>query len=56
MTVTEARDNLSDILDRVSDGERIVLKRRGKSVAAIVHIEDLETIERWENEGGKKHA
>lgn len=45
-----ARDNLSDLVNRSSYGkERIVLTRRGKGVAALVPMEDLEILERIEN-------
>jgi prevent-host-death family protein len=46
----EARDNLSDLVNRSSYGkERIVLTRRGKGVAALVPMEDLEILERIED-------
>ena len=45
-----ARDNLSDLVNRSSYGkERIVLTRRGKGVAALVPMEDLEILERIED-------
>lgn len=41
-----ARDQLADILNRVAyGGERITLTRRGKPVAAIVSVDDLELLE-----------
>jgi len=46
----EARDNLSDLVNRSSYGkERIVLTRRGKGVAALVPMEDLEVLEKIED-------
>ena len=45
-----ARDGLSDTLNRVSYGkERIVIKRHGKEVAALVPMEDLEFLEELED-------
>ena len=45
-----ARDGLSDTLNRVSYGkERIVIKRHGKDVAALVPMEDLEFLEDLED-------
>jgi len=47
---TKARDEFADTLNRVAyAGERIVLRRRGKDIAAIVPIEDLEMIEAIED-------
>jgi prevent-host-death family protein len=43
------RESLSDTLNRVEyRGERIVLKRHGKDVAALVPLEDLALLERIE--------
>ena len=45
------RANLSEHLNRVAySGERVVLERRGKAVAALVSIEDLELLEKLEDE------
>ena len=45
-----ARDGLSDTLNRVSYGkERIVIKRHGKGIAALVPMEDLEFLEELED-------
>jgi prevent-host-death family protein len=49
-TITEARRNFSKTLDRALRGDRMVLHRRGQPAAAIVPIEDLELIERYEDE------
>ncbi len=50
VTTAEARSNFSDLVNRVSyGGERILIDRRGKSVAAIVPLEDLELLERLED-------
>ena len=46
----EARGRLSEIINRAAFGkERIVLTRHGKSVAAVVPIEDLELLEKLED-------
>lgn len=46
MDVSALRDGLSDALNRAGfGGERIVLERRGKAVAALVPIRDLERLE-----------
>ncbi|MBI2478466.1 MAG: type II toxin-antitoxin system Phd/YefM family antitoxin [Planctomycetia bacterium] len=55
VSIREVRDNLADVLNRASyRGERIILERRGKPVAAIVSIEDVELLERLENEADLK--
>jgi prevent-host-death family protein len=49
MKVADIRNQLADVLNRVAyAGERIVLERRGKSVAALVSMEDLALLERLE--------
>jgi prevent-host-death family protein len=41
---------IDEILERVtSDGERVILRRRGKKVAAVVPIEDLKLLEELED-------
>jgi len=51
MNTTEARENLADVLNRVAYAkDRVRITRRGKEVAAVVPIEDLELIERLEDE------
>ncbi len=51
LAATAVRDNLSDTLNRVAyQHERIVLRRHGKDVAAIVPIEDLALLEKLEDE------
>jgi prevent-host-death family protein len=51
MNSTDAREKLADVLNRVAyAGDRVRISRRGKVVAAVVPIEDLELIERLENE------
>jgi len=50
-TTSTARAQFSDIVSRAEyAGERTVVHRRKKPVAAVVPIEDLELIERYEDE------
>ena len=52
ISVTEARDELGDTVDRVArNGQRVTLTRRGKAVAAIVSTDDLELLEALEERG-----
>ena len=47
LTVGEARSNLADALNRVAyKGERIIIRRRDKDVAALIPVEDLRLLER----------
>ena len=42
LTASAVRDTLGDTLNRVAyRGERIILERHGKAVAALVSVEDL---------------
>jgi prevent-host-death family protein len=55
--VAEIRDNMADALNRVAyQGERIVLERRGKGVAALVSMEDLALLESLEDQADLKAA
>jgi PHD/YefM family antitoxin component YafN of YafNO toxin-antitoxin module len=48
---------MADVLDRVAcQGERVVLERRGKGVAAIVSMEDLALLEAMEDREDAKAA
>jgi antitoxin Phd len=50
IAVIDARKDLADILNRAAYGkERVVLTRRGKDVAAIVPIDDLNMLEAIED-------
>jgi len=50
LPVSKAREDFAEALNRVAyRGERIVLERRGKRVAAIVSVEDLDLLERLED-------
>jgi prevent-host-death family protein len=45
LNVSDIRKNLSEILNQVAYGRtRIVLGRRGREIAALVPIEDLESL------------
>lgn len=47
---SEARARLSDLLNEVSvGGDRIVLERHGRSVAALISTTDLELLEALED-------
>ena len=51
IALSEARANLTDVVNRTFYArERIVLKRRGRSVAAIVPVDDLALLERLEDQ------
>lgn len=57
ISVAEIRDNLADTLNRaVYHGERIVIERRGKSVAAIVSMTDLELLEAMDDQEDARAA
>jgi len=50
LSVTQARDELAEVVNRVHyQGERIILERRGKAVAALVSIKDLKRLEEIED-------
>jgi len=51
INIVKIRSKLADTVNRVTyQGERVVLERRGKGVAALVSMEDLATLERLEDE------
>jgi prevent-host-death family protein len=53
--VTQARDELADLINRVAYGhERIVLTRHSKPVACIVPPEDLAKLEQLEQQGQER--
>jgi prevent-host-death family protein len=50
LEATKARGAFSETVNRVAYGkERVVLARRGKAIAAIVPVDDLELLERLED-------
>ena len=51
LNITEIRDHLSEAISRVAyKGERILVRRSGKDVVAIVSVEDLAALEAMEDE------
>lgn len=45
MTTVEARENFSDLINKAAYGnERVILTRRGKALAAIIPLEDLDLL------------
>lgn len=49
LSASELRDGLSEIMNRVAyGGERIVVSRNDKELAALVSINDLRELERLE--------
>ncbi len=57
ISMVDVRDNLAEVINRVAyGGERVVLKRRAKGVAAVVSMEDLKLLEEWEDRGDVKAA
>ena len=55
--IAEIRNNMADALNRVAyQGERIVLERRGKGVAALVPMDDLALLEAIEDREDVKAA
>ena len=57
MNVVDIRYKLADAINRVAyAGERIVLQRRGKGVAALVSIDDLALLEELENQADIRAA
>jgi len=57
LPASKAREDFSDTLNRVAyGGERIILRRRGRDLAAIVPMEDLALIEKVEDETDVREA
>jgi prevent-host-death family protein len=51
LTTSTARAQFADLVNRAEyAGERTIVHRRNRPVAAVVPIEDLELIERYEDE------
>jgi prevent-host-death family protein len=45
LSITEARETLAEIVNRVAyQGERVVLHRHGKAVAALISAADLKRL------------
>ena len=50
MSASKARSDLAEVLNRVAyKGERVLLHRRGKNVAAVVPLEDFALLEQLED-------
>jgi len=50
LSITEAREHLSDYADRVAfKGERLCVKRNGKPAFAMVSVEDMKLLEAIED-------
>ena len=50
LAASEARHQFAEVVNQVAfGGERIVLHRHGKDVAALVPVADLELLEQLEN-------
>ena len=57
ISMVEVRDKLAEVVNRVAyGGERVVLKRRAKGVAAVVSMEDLKLLEELEDRADVKAA
>jgi prevent-host-death family protein len=51
MSVERIQAKLGDVVDRIArGGDRVVLTRNGKRVAALVSVEELAALERFEDE------
>jgi len=51
ITISDTRDGLAEVVNRVAyAGERIRVVRRGRALAAIVPVEDVELLEALEDE------
>jgi prevent-host-death family protein len=48
--ITDARDDLADVVNRVAyRHERVMLTRRGRALAVVVPVEDAELLEQLED-------
>jgi prevent-host-death family protein len=57
VSVSEARQDFAELVNRAAyRGERVRVVRRGREIAAIVPIEDVELLERLEDEVDLKAA
>jgi prevent-host-death family protein len=55
--VSEARESFAELVNRAAYGhERVLVARRGRPIAAIVSIEDVEFLERVEDELDRQTA
>jgi prevent-host-death family protein len=57
MGVSEARESFAELVNRAAYGhERVLVARRGRPIAAIVSIEDVEFLERVEDKLDRQAA
>jgi len=56
LTTSKARQDFSAVVEAVERGERIVLSRHGKPVAAVVTVEDLALLKAIEDRRDAKAA
>lgn len=57
MSIVDFRNQLAEPINRVAyQGERVILERRGKGVAALVSMDDLALLEKLEDESDVKAA
>jgi prevent-host-death family protein len=57
INIVKIRSRLADTINRVAyQGERVVLERRGKGVAALVSMQDLARLEELEDQADAKAA
>jgi prevent-host-death family protein len=57
ISVSEARESFADLVNRAAYGhERVLVSRHGRPIAAIVPMEDVEFLERMEDELDLKAA
>lgn len=51
VNVAEARRNFSELVTRVAyGGHRVLVERRGRSLAALISLDDLKKLEAWERQ------
>ncbi len=57
VSAVQVRKRLAEVIDRAAFGkERVILARRGKAVAAIVSLEDVELLEALEDKMDLENA
>ena len=57
VSAVQVRKRLAEVIDRAAFGkERVILARRGKAVAAIVSLEDLELLDALEDKMDLENA
>jgi prevent-host-death family protein len=49
ISIAEAKSSFSELVSRTAAGERFVIRRRGRVVAALVNPDELERLERNAN-------